>query len=198
MIALAARTAAARAGTLAGPFIALALGTALLTAVTLNIIASAAAMGAAGQPRWFSRAAVVVAGTDKVSVTSGSGDDRETESTGTVLARAIPAGAGARLAALGARLRVPVVTDYAGYARAPGAPGGTMHPWAAASLHGYTWVAGGPPQPAGHGTAAGDAGARTGGASGPSGAASGLPGLVLTAPTEHRPGDRVIVQTAAG
>jgi putative ABC transport system permease protein len=197
MIALAARTAAARAGTLAGPFIALALGTALLTAVTLNIIASAGAMGAAGQPRWFSRATVVVAGADKVSVTSGTGDDRETESTGTVLARAIPAGAGARLAALGARLGVPVVTDYAGYARAPGAPGGTMHPWAAASLHGYAWVAGGPPQPAGHGTVGG-AGALTGGVSGPSGAARGLPGLVLTAPTEHRPGDRVIVQTAAG
>ena len=38
-----------------------------------------------------------------------------------------------------------MVTDYAGYGQAAGAPGQAIHPWAAAGLHPYRWVAGGPP-----------------------------------------------------
>src|SRR5262249_59409196 len=53
-----------------------------------------------------------------------------------------------------------------------GARGNTVHPWSAAALHDYTWVSGGPPHRAGQ--------------------------LVLTAPARFRPGDKVVVQTAAG
>ncbi|HEU5418385.1 MAG TPA: FtsX-like permease family protein, partial [Streptosporangiaceae bacterium] len=166
MIALAARTARARAGTLAGPFIALALGTALLSAVVINMIADAEY--GAGQPRWYTRPAVVVAGTGTVRVTSGSGGDRETESVRAGSARAVPPAAAARLRALG----VPVIADYASPAHAAGAPGTSVHPWAAAALHRYSFVAGGPPATAGQ--------------------------VVLTAPTRLRPGQQVTVQTTAG
>jgi hypothetical protein len=50
----------------------------------------------------------------------------------------VPAGVAARLSELG----VPMVVDYAGYARAAGAPGSTVHPWAAVSLHDSTWISG--------------------------------------------------------
>jgi putative ABC transport system permease protein len=170
MMALAARTARARAGTLAGPFIALALGTALLSAVVLNIIASATY--GPGQPHWFTRPAVVVAGADSVRVTTGSGSDRETEAVRTESARAVPPAAAARLAARMRALAVPLVTDYASPAHAAGAPGATVHPWAAAALHRYSFAAGGPPVTAGQ--------------------------VVLTAPTRLRPGQRITVQTAAG
>jgi putative ABC transport system permease protein len=173
MIALAARTAAARMATLAGPFIALALGTALLSAVALNIAAVVGVMTTTSQPRWFARPAVVVAGVSTVKVTSSSGGDQETESVRTDIARAVPAGTAARLSALGA----PVVIDYAGYGRAAGVPGSTVHPWAAAGLHPYRWIAGGPPRAARPGQA---------------------PQLVLTAPTPRRPGERITVATAAG
>jgi putative ABC transport system permease protein len=166
MIALAARTARARAGTLAGPFIALALGTALLSAVVINMIADATY--GAGQPHWYTRPAVVVAGPGSVSITSGSGDDRDTESVRTAVSRPVPYGAAARLRALGG----PAVTDYASPARAAGAPGTALHPWAAAALHRFVFVSGGPP-------AASDQ-------------------VVLTAPTRLRPGQRVTVQTTAG
>jgi putative ABC transport system permease protein len=173
MIALAARTAAARMATLAGPFIALALGTALLSAVALNIAAVVGIMTTTSQPRWFARPAAVVAGISTVRVTSSSGGDQETESVRTDIARAVPAGLAARLSALGA----PVVVDYAGYGRAAGVPGSTVHPWAAASLHPYRWIAGGPPRAVRSGQA---------------------PQLVLTAPTPHRPGERITVATASG
>jgi putative ABC transport system permease protein len=175
MIALAARTARARAGTLAGPFIALALGTALLSAVVLNMIADVGA--GAGPPRWYTQPAVVVAGLDTVRVTAMSGGDRETETVRTGAARPVPAGAAARLAARMSALGVPVVTDYAGPAHAAGVPGSTLHPWAAAALHRYAWVAGGPPRATAPGR---------------------LPQVVLSAPTRLRPGERLTLQTAAG
>ena len=111
---------------------------------------------------------MVVAGDDTVSVTTGSGDDRETETATTVEARAVPPALAARLS----RLPAARVLDYAGYASAPGAPGDTVHPWAAASLHHYTWVSGGPPARPGQ--------------------------IVLTAPTGLGPGRRIVLQTAGG
>ena len=64
------------------------------------------------------------------------------------------------------------MTDYAGYAAAAGAAGVTLHPWGAAALHRYAWISGGPPRSAGQ--------------------------ITLTSPARYRPGDRIIVQTAAG
>src|SRR5215467_11702304 len=135
MIGLAWHTARARTTSLAGSFIALALGVALLAAMALTL---ASTTGATRHPRWFTSAGVVVAGADAVSVTSGAGDDRETQTVTTGEARAVPAALAARLS----RLHATTVLDYAGYASARGAPGSTVHPWAAASLHHYTWVSG--------------------------------------------------------
>ena len=59
-----------------------------------------------------------------------------------------------------------VVVDHAGFGSVQGAPGDTVHPWSAAGMHAYTWIAGGAP------AAATD--------------------VVLTAPTAHRPGDRIV------
>jgi putative ABC transport system permease protein len=165
MIGLAWHTARARATSLAGSLVALALGVALLAAMALTL---ASTVGTAHHPRWFARAGVVVAGDDTVSVTTGSRDDRETETATTVEARAVPPALAARLS----RLHAARVLDYAGYASAPGAPGDTVHPWAAASLHHYTWVSGGPPARPGQ--------------------------IVLTAPTGLGPGTRIVLQTADG
>src|SRR5262249_61308210 len=85
--------------------------------------------GTARHPRWFARAGVVVAGDDTVSVTTGSGDDRDTETATTVEARAVPPALAARLS----RLPAARVLDYAGYASAPGAPRDPVHPSAAAA-----------------------------------------------------------------
>jgi len=165
VIALAWHTARSRAGSLAGAFVALSLGVALLAALTLTLASSA---GAARGPGWFTTPNVVVMGTDTVSVTSGAGGDRQTQTAGAGQTRAVPASLAQRLS----RLAAKTVVDYAGYAYTPGAPGTTMHPWSAASLHRYRWAAGRPPATAGQ--------------------------IVLTAPTGSRPGDRVTVQTAAG
>jgi putative ABC transport system permease protein len=168
---LAWRSALDRPLSLAGSFVALALSVGLLGAMTLTIVS--AVSGTRLQPRWFTRAAVVVAGNDTVSVTTGSGDDRETETVRTPAARAVPAALAARLAALAGTAAGPsTVTDYAGYGQAAGAPGQTIHSWAAAGLHPYRWVAGGPPHGPGQ--------------------------LVLTAPARYAPGQPVTVQTAAG
>jgi putative ABC transport system permease protein len=165
MIGLAWHTARARATSLAGSFVALALGVALLAAMALALASTA---DTARHPRWFARAGVVVAGDDTVSVTTGSGDDRETQTATTVEGRAVPPALAARLS----RLPAARVLDYAGYASARGAPGDTVHPWAAASLHHYTWVSGGPPARPGQ--------------------------IVLTAPTGLGPGGRIVLQTAVG
>jgi hypothetical protein len=57
MTGLAWQTARARATGLAGSFIALALGVALLAAMALTL---ASTTGAVRQPRWFARTGVVV------------------------------------------------------------------------------------------------------------------------------------------
>jgi putative ABC transport system permease protein len=165
MIALAWHTARARSASLAGSFIATALGVALLTVMTLIL---ASTIGAPSHPRWFTKPDVVVAGDNSVSVTTGSGEDRETSAATTAEAQAVPAALASRLGGLGATM----VADYAGYASAAGVPGSTIHPWSATTLHDYAWVSGGPPRRAGQ--------------------------LVLTAPTRFRPGNEVVVQTAAG
>ena len=165
MIALAWHTVRARWASLAGSFIAVALGVALLASMALIM---ASTVGASRPPRWFTRPDVVVAGTNSVSITTGSGDNRETSSETTDDARAVPPALARRLAGLGAGM----VEDYAGYAAAAGVPGDTMHSWSAAGLHRYTWVSGGPPRTPGQ--------------------------IVLTAPVRLRPGAAVTVQTAAG
>ena len=165
MIALAWHTVRARWASLAGSFIAVALGVALLASMALIM---ASTVGASHPPQWFPRPDVVVAGTNSVSITTGSGDNRETSSETTDDARAVPPALARRLAGLGAGM----VVDYAGYAAAAGVPGDTMHPWPAAGLHRYTWVSGEPPRAPGQ--------------------------IVLTAPVRLRPGAAVTVQTAAG
>ena len=171
MKGLAWRSALDRPLSLAGSFVALALSVGLLGAMTLTIVS--AVSGTRLQPHWFTRAAVVVAGDDTVSVTTGTGDDRETETVRTPAARVVPAALAARLASLvSAGSGTAAVTDYAGYGQAAGAPGQAIHPWAAAGLHPYRWVAGGPPDGPGQ--------------------------LVLTAPARYAPGQPVTVQTAAG
>src|SRR5215471_16413255 len=165
MIALAWHTVRARWASLAGSFIAVALGVALLASMTLIM---ASTVGAPRPPRWFTNPDVVVAGTNSVSITTGSGDNRDTSTETTDDARAVPAALAQRLAGLGAG----IVVDYAASAAAAGVPGDTMHPWSAAALHRYTWVSGGPPRAAGQ--------------------------IVLTAPVRLRPGAAVVVQTAAG
>ena len=142
MIALAWHTVRARWASLAGSFIAVALGVALLTSMALIM---ASTVGAPRQPRWFTRPEVVVAGANSVSITTGSGDNQETSSQTTDEARAVPAALARRLAGLGADM----VVDYAASATAAGVPGDTVHPWSAAALHSYTWVSGGPPHAAG-------------------------------------------------
>ncbi len=165
MTALAWRTARSHAASLAGAFLALALGVALLSALSLTL---ASAAGPAVGPRWFTTPDVVVAGTDSVTATSGTGDNRQTSTLATGQAGAVSAGLARRLSGLGAA----TVVDYAAYAYLAGAPGTTLHPWSAAALHDFRWAAGGPPAGAGQ--------------------------IVLTAPTRYRPGDQVGVQTAAG
>jgi putative ABC transport system permease protein len=161
---LAWHTARARAASLAGSFVALALGVALLAAMALTLASTA---GTARHPRWFARAGVV-AYADTVSVTSGSGDDRETETATTAEHARCPPPSPRGCP----RLHAAAVLDYAGYASARGAPGDTVHPGGAASLHHYTWVSGGPPAGPGQ--------------------------LVLTAPTRLGPGGRIVLLTADG
>lgn len=165
MSGLAWRSARRHAASLCGIVVALTLGTALLSALTL-ILATGA--GSAAAVRWFTTPDVVVAGNNTVSVTTGSGGDQQTSTLATGQARAVPAGLALQLSRLGATTLI----DYAAYAWLSGAPGATIHPWVAATLHGFAWVGGGPPMTAGQ--------------------------IVLTAPTRYRPGDYVDVQTSAG
>jgi putative ABC transport system permease protein len=176
VIALAWQTVRARLVNLVGTFVALALGVALLAAMALTLASTAGA--APTGPRWFVRPDVVVAGTGSVAVTIGAGEDADTETTRTAASRTVPAAVAARLSTLEATTPdattpdATAVVDYAGYAMTTGAPGDTAHPWSAAAMHDYHWVAGGRP--------------------------TGNDEIVLTAPTKHRPGDRITVQTIEG
>ncbi len=165
MIALAWHTVRARKASLIGTFIALSLGVTLLAAMALTL---ASTIGRDHPVRWFGTADVVVAGADSITVHFGSGEDAETETARTVESRAVPVGLVDRLSTLDAS----VLVDYAGPASTAGAPGDTAHPWSAAALHPYRWVAGGAPR--------------------------GPDDVVLTAPTTHHPGDRLTLHTAAG
>ena len=166
MIAVAWQTIRSRGSGMVGTFIALALGVALLAMMALTLVSTIGAGD--GPPRWYSSADVVVVGANQVSVTTGTGEDRETESLRTPESRPLPPDLTARLSTMDAT----VVTDYAGAGVAGGAPGDTVHPWSAAGLHAYAWVAGGKP--------AADT------------------DIVLSAPTAHRPGDKITVLTARG
>jgi putative ABC transport system permease protein len=121
-----------------------------------------------GPPSWYTRPDVVVAGANEATVVTGRGEDREVASVRTPTSRPLPADLPARLSTVDAI----VVVDHAGFAVAAGAPGDTVHPWSTADLHAYSWVAGG--------------------------ARAAATDIVLTAPTAHRPGDRITVLTARG
>lgn len=159
MIALVWQVVRARWASLAGSFVALALGVAVLTAAALAVVGTLLADTEA--PRWFTRADVVVAGRDTATLDTG-------QQVRTAESLAVPAEIANRLSTLDAT----VVVDHVAYGTVGGAPGDTVHPWSAAELHGYAWESGGPPRSSGD--------------------------VVLTAPTDHRPGDRVTMRTAAG
>ena len=97
MIALAWHTARARVASLAGSFVALALGVALLAAMALTL---AATVGTHARPTWFARAGVVIAGDDTVSIPSGE-EGAGPETLRTAGARAVPAALVRPLSALG-------------------------------------------------------------------------------------------------
>jgi putative ABC transport system permease protein len=166
VIAVAWHTIRVRMSGMLGTFIALALGVALLTMMALTLVSTIGAGG--GDPRWYTTPDVVVVGANEVSIVTGSGEDREVASVRTPGNRPLPTDLIAQLSNVDAVVEV----DYAGYAVTDAAPGDTVHPWSAAGLHEYAWVAGGAP------AAATD--------------------IVLSAPTAHRPGDRITVLTARG
>ena len=134
MMPLSWQTALARKTSLAGSFVALALSVGFLGAMALTLVSAAG--GHRAQPRWFTRPDIVVAGADTVSTTSVSGGDRETSTVRASESRAVPAIVASRLAALAGpgvpagpggaagsgRLRVAMVTDYAGPASAAARP----------------------------------------------------------------------------
>ncbi|MCL2091872.1 MAG: ABC transporter permease [Micrococcales bacterium] len=152
-------TVRARAGSLVGTFVALGLGVGLLSATLLTLVSSITSRGT--EPQWFVSADVVVVGGDRVA---GRNVARPS-----VEPLAVPADLAGRLAA---QVDADVVVDYAGPASVVGAPGDSVHPWSASSLHPFAWESGGAPD--------------------------GDDQVVLTAPTDHAPGDRVTAQTVAG
>ncbi|MBE1486203.1 ABC transporter permease [Plantactinospora soyae] len=167
MLTLAGQTFRSRWTAFVGTFVALALGVCLLATTGLTLAASVA--GTDRAPQWYRHADVVVTGTNTVSVSTGTGDERMTSTTGTAYSAPLPADLPARLAAL---------TEVAEAVPATQAPievagaAGIARPWSAAALGAYTGLAGGAPT-------ADDQ-------------------VVLTAPTDHRMGDRVRTQTADG
>jgi putative ABC transport system permease protein len=167
VLTLAVQTFRSRWIAFVGSFVALALGVCLLATTGLALAASVA--GTDRAPQWYRNADVVVAGSNTVSVTTGTGDEVMTSTTGTAYSTALPADLPARLAALaGVAEAVPehqAPIEVAGDV-------GIARPWSAAALGAYTGLAGGPPT-------ADDQ-------------------VVLTAPTDRRPGDRVPAQTPDG
>jgi putative ABC transport system permease protein len=118
MITLALRIARAHAASLAGSFVALALGVMLVSSVTLALASTA---GFAAPPSWFTKPDVVVSGQNSVSITSGTGKHEQTHSVRTPESRPVPADMVRPLSALGAAM----VVDYAAYASVPGQAGGS-------------------------------------------------------------------------
>jgi putative ABC transport system permease protein len=150
------------------------VGTFIALALGVGLLAMmaltlASTIGAGGgAPRWYTRPDVVVAGANEATVVTGRGEDREVSSVRTPTSRPLPADLVARLSTVDAT----VVVDHVAFAVTAGAPGDTVRPWSAADLHAYAWVAGGAP--------------------------AAPTDIVLTAPTAHRPGDRLTVLTAQG
>jgi len=126
----------------------------------------------AGSPRtsqWYPAADVLVAGTNTVAVTSGFGEEKVTERRVTLTSTSLPAQLPTRLAGL------PGVADVVVDRRVPVDVDGTAataQPWSSAGLRPYRMLAGGAP--------------------------TGDDQVVLTAPTERTPGDRVILHGPDG
>jgi putative ABC transport system permease protein len=136
MMGLAWHTARARATSLAGSFVALALGVGLLAGMALTL---ASTIGAGHEaPRWYVHTRTVIAGNDTVSITTGTGDDRETESETASEPQAVPAQL--------STVDPSAIVDYAGYAASDAATGDEAHPWSSAALHDYAWQSGGAPR----------------------------------------------------
>ncbi|MET7394754.1 FtsX-like permease family protein [Dactylosporangium sp. NPDC005572] len=139
-----------------------------LLATTGLTIASTAGVHRA--PVWYAGADAVVAGPRTAVLHVDEGDGVAYDAvTGTRFAQAVPAEAAARIAAIPG---VTAVVDRAVPVDLPGGVPAVAHPWASAGLHRYTMITGTEP--------------------------SGPGEVVLTAPTGHRPGDRVDVLTPAG
>jgi putative ABC transport system permease protein len=120
-------------------------------------------------PVWYAQASVVVTGNQTVSVTVDEGAGEHSTSTQrTRRAQQLPASLADRLVALPG---ATVVVDRAVPVDVDGAAL-DAHPWSSAGLHPYTILAGGGPRRDDE--------------------------VVLTAPTDHRPGDPVEVWTPLG
>ncbi|MET7421554.1 ABC transporter permease [Dactylosporangium sp. NPDC005555] len=168
MLSIAGQTLRARWASFAGVFIALALGACLLATTGLTI---ASTVSDGRQPQWFTLPDVVVTGNQTVTVTVTVDEGDGVHSTSTQRTRRpqqLPEGAAGRLAALPG---ATVVVDRSVPADIDGAAL-DVHPWSSAGLHPFTILGGEPPQ-------TGDQ-------------------VVLTAPTSHRPGDRVEASTPLG
>lgn len=151
-----------------GSFLALALGVALAAATGLALLSAFAA--APRPPVWYVTADVVVAGPAHAGLRTG---ETRPPPGSAVLPPGerghLPAETAARLLGLGGTSRT--VVDRAGYAHLDG-QASEAHPWSASVLHPYSFLAGGPPRSDEQ--------------------------IVLTAPTDRRPGDPVTVGTADG
>ncbi|GAA3752432.1 ABC transporter permease [Plantactinospora mayteni] len=167
MLTLAGQTFRSRWTAFVGTFVALCLGVCLLATTGLTLAASVT--GTDRAPQWYRNADVVVAGPKSVSVTTGTGDERYTSTTGTAYSRPVPAELAARLGTVpGVASAVPdrqVPVGLAGTA-------GIARPWSGAALGGYAPLVGRPPTVDDE--------------------------VVLTEPGGHRPGDRIPVQTPDG
>ncbi|MGI5146402.1 ABC transporter permease [Plantactinospora sp. CA-294935] len=167
MLTLAGQTFRSRWTAFVGTFVALCLGVCLLATTGLTLAASVTGPDRAAQ--WYRNADVVLTGPKSVSVSTGTGDERYTSTTGTAYSRPVPAELVARLGAVpGVASAVPdrqVPVDLAGTA-------GIARPWSAAALGGYGPLVGRPPTVDGE--------------------------VVSTSPGGHRPGDRIPVQTPDG
>ncbi|GAB3148286.1 ABC transporter permease [Micromonospora sonneratiae] len=160
MLTLSWQTLRARWSAFVGTFVALCLGVCLLATTGLTLASTIG--GGPRTPLWYPAADVVVAGTNSVAVTSGSGEDRVTERRVTLASASLPAELPARLAEL------PGVTGVVVDRRIPVDVEGTAAtaaPWSSAGLRPYTLLAGGAPT-------ANDQ-------------------VVLTGPTDRVPGDHV-------
>jgi putative ABC transport system permease protein len=167
MIGIVWRGLTARWSSVVGSLVALTLGVAL--AATAGLALVSAVTGSGGPPRWYVTPHVVVAGPGKAGLSAA-------DPTGVPGTSALPPAERGYIPVETATTLDTIddvgqlVVDRAGYARLDQAT--EAHPWAASTLHSYTFAAGGPPTRDNE--------------------------VTLTAPTAYQPGDHVSVTTSDG